>query len=413
MKILPESLYLRVLIAVLLAVIFAFFYPDAAIKAKPLGDGFIKLIKMVIGPLIFCTIVIGIVTMEDLSTMGRIGVKILIYFEVLTTIALIIGLIIGNLIKPGSAMNVDVSALDSSALQNYTSRVHDNNIVNFLLNIIPKTLVSALSEGTILPVLFVALLFGFALHSIKEKAGMVIELISQILEILFKIINFIMKLAPIGAFGAIAYTVGEYGISSLVSLGFLIITFYITCALFIFVVLGFITHLCGFNIWKFLKYIKEEFFLVLGTSSSESALPSLMKKLENAGCPKSIVGITIPSGYSFNLDGTCIYFTLAIIFIAQATGINLSLSQELYIIIILLITSKGAAGVTGSGFIALAATLSVIDTVPVAGLTLILGIDRFMSEARALTNLVGNSVATMAIAKWEKKLDQNKLNKIL
>ncbi|MDA0901933.1 MAG: C4-dicarboxylate transporter DctA [Proteobacteria bacterium] len=413
MRILPQSLYLQVLIAVTIGVIFAHFYPEIAVNFKPFGDGFIKLIKMVIGPLIFCTIVLGIVTMEDIGTMGRIGIKTLFYFEILTTFALIIGLVVGNLIKPGIGMNIDASTLDSSSLQSYTGHIADNNIVNFLLNIIPQTFTSAFSQGAILPILFISVLFGFALHSVKEKAESVITLIEQLLQILFKIINFIMKLAPIGAFGAMSYTVAKYGVSSLLSLGFLIVTFYITCSIFVFVILGFITKLCGINIWNLLKYIKDEFFLVLGTSSSESALPSLMRKLENIGCPKSIVGITIPSGYSFNLDGTCIYFTLAIVFIANATGIELTIWQELYIILILLVTSKGAAGVTGSGFIALAATLSIIDTVPIAGLTLILGIDRFMSEARALTNLVGNTVATIAITKWEGKLDHNKANKLL
>lgn len=380
---------------------------------KPLGDGFIKLIKMVIPPVIFCTIVLGLVGMEDLKQMGRLGIKMLIYFEVLTTIALIIGYVVSHLIKPGLGMNIEASSLSSEGLEQYVKIAANSNIIDFILNIIPATIFSAFVNGEILPILFISLIFGFALSALEKQCPNIISGIEQLSHILFKIVKMIMRLAPIGAFGAMSYTIGKYGISSLHQLGFLILSFYITCALFVFVVLGIITKICGINIWSLLKYIKEEIFLVLGTSSSESALPSIMKKLENLGCKKSIVGVVVPAGYSFNLDGTCIYFTMAIVFLSQALNINLSFSQELGIILILLLTSKGAAGVTGSGFITLAATLSVSNSIPLVALTLILGIDRFMSEARAITNLIGNSVATIAISKWEKAIDIKKAKEVL
>jgi aerobic C4-dicarboxylate transport protein len=404
-----KSLYFQVLVAVIIAIILGHFMPEQAILMKPLGDGFIKLIKMLIGPIIFCTIVLGLVGMEDLKQMGRLGIKMLIYFEVLTTIALIIGYVVAHLLKPGVGMNIDAASLSSEGLQQYVKIATESSMVDFILHIIPTTIFSAFVNGEILPILFVSLIFGFALSALEKECSTIIFGIEQFSKILFKIVSMIMRLAPIGAFGAMSYTIGKYGVEILNQLGFLILSFYITCALFIFVVLGIITKICGINIWSLLKYIKEEIFLVLGTSSSESALPSIMKKLENLGCKKSIVGVVVPTGYSFNLDGTCIYFTMAIIFLSQALNINLSFSQELGIILVLLLTSKGAAGVTGSGFITLAATLSISNSIPLAALTLILGIDRFMSEARAITNLIGNSVATIAIAKWEKALDRNKV----
>ena len=399
-----KSLYFQVLIAVIIAIIFGHFMPEQAIEMKPLGDGFIKLIKMVIGPVIFCTIVLGIVGMEDVGKIGKLGIKMLIYFEIMTSFALIIGYVVSHLIKPGAGMNIDISTLSAEGLEQYVKVAHSQNIVDFILNIIPATIFSAFVNGEILPILFIALIFGFALSALEGQCQTIISGIEQFSHILFKIVAMIMRLAPIGAFGAMSYTIGKYGIASLNQLGFLILSFYITCALFIFLVLGTITKICGINIWSLLKYIKEEIFLVLGTSSSESALPSIMKKLENLGCKKSIVGVVIPAGYSFNLDGTCIYFTMAIVFLSQALNIDLSFSQEMGIIFILLLTSKGAAGVTGSGFVTLAATLSVSNSIPLAALTLILGIDRFMSEARGITNLIGNTVATIAIAKWEKQL---------
>lgn len=408
-----KSLYAQVIIAVILAIIFGIFFPNQAVEMKPLGDGFIKLIKMLIAPIIFCTIVLGMVGMNDLKQMGRIGIKLLIYFEALTILALIIGYVVAHLIKPGQGMNVDMATLDDKNLSGYLGAVNNHNVTDFFLNIIPNTIFSAFNNGDILPVLLIAIMFGYALSVLEKQSPAIISGINQLLQILFKIINLIMKLAPIGAFGAMSYTIGKYGVATLHQLLLLMVSFYVTCALFVFLVLGIVTKMCGVNIWKFLKYIKEEILLVLGTSSSESALPMLMKKLQDLGCKKSIVGITVPAGYSFNLDGTCIYFTMAIIFLSQALNINLSFGQELEIIFILLLTSKGAAGVTGSGFITLAATLSVTNSVPVAALTLILGIDRFMSEARAITNLIGNGVATIVIAKWEKAFDVDQLKKIM
>ncbi|MCE3254723.1 MAG: Sodium:dicarboxylate symporter [Rickettsiaceae bacterium] len=408
-----KNLYLQVLIAVVIAVIFGIANPEAAQAMKPLGDGFIKLIKMLIGPIIFCTIVLGIVGMEDAKELGKLGIKMLIYFEVLTTFALIIGYVIAHLVKPGSGMNIEASTLSTEGLSQYVKTASESNVIDFILNIIPTTIFSAFTNGEILPVLFIAIIFGFALSALEKQSTTIISGIEQLSHILFKIVSIIMRLAPIGAFGAMSYTIGKYGIASLGNLAFLILCFYITCFLFVFLILGLITKICGINIWNLLKYIKEEIFLVLGTSSSESALPSMMKKLENLGCKKSVVGVVVPAGYSFNLDGTCIYFTMAIIFLSQALNINLSFQQELGVILLLLLTSKGAAGVAGSGFITLAATLSATNSLPLAALTLILGIDRFMSEARAITNLIGNSVATIAISKWEKALDKKKVKEVL
>ena len=408
-----KSLYFQVIVAVVIAVIFGHFFPEQAIQMKPFGDGFIKLIKMLIGPIVFCTIVLGLVGMEDMKEMGRLGLKMLMYFEVMTTLALVIGYVVAHLIKPGAGMNIDPTTLSVEGLRQYTTIAADSHIVDFVLNIIPTTIFSAFVNGEILPILFVSIIFGSALSALEKQCPNIIVGIEQLSQILFKIVAMVMRLAPIGAFGAMSYTIGKYGVASLNQLGFLMISFYATCALFIFVVMGIVAKICGVNIWKLLKYIKEEIFLVLGTSSSESALPSIMKKLENLGCKKSVVGVVVPAGYSFNLDGTCIYFTMAIIFLSQALNIDLSFSQELGIIIILLLTSKGAAGVTGSGFITLAATLSVTNSIPLAALTLILGIDRFMSEARSITNLIGNCVATIAIAKWEKAFDIKKAQQIL
>ncbi len=396
-----HSLYLQVLIAVALAIVFGIAFPEKAQAMKPLGDGFIKLVKMCIPPVIFCTIVLGIVGGSDLKKVGRVGIKTLIYFEVLTSVALMIGFVVAYFLKPGSGMNIDVATIDAAAISAYV-KPHIS-FVDFLLHIIPTTIFEAFVSGEILPILLVAILFGLALSSMQERAQIALKGIHEVSEILFKIISYVMKLAPVGAFGAMSYTVGKYGIAALAPLAELMISFYVTCFFFVILVLGGILKLCGSSIFKLLRHIKEEIFLVLGTSSSESALPGMLKKMEEFGCPKSIVGLVIPSGYSFNLDGTCIYFTMAIIFIAQAFNIELSTSQILSVIFVLLVTSKGAAGVTGSGFVALAATLSVLPTVPLAGLTLILGIDRFMSEARAITNLVGNATACVAVSKMEKE----------
>ena len=406
-------LYVQVLIAITLGILLGHFYPETATTMKPLGDGFIKLIKMMIAPIIFCTVVTGIAGMQAMDKVGRVGIKALLYFEVVSTLALIIGLIVVHLIQPGAGMNVDVSTLDAKSLSAYTDVVKTLGIVDFMLNIIPASVVDAFAKGDILQVLLFSLLFGFSLVAMKETGTQVVYVIEKVSHVLFGIVETIMKLAPIGAFGAMAFTIGKYGIASLAPLAKLMGSFYLACLLFIFIVLGLITRFAGFSIIKFIIYIKDELLIVLGTSSSESVLPRMMIKLEKMGCSKSVVGLVIPTGYSFNLDGTSIYLTMAAIFVAQATNTPLTLVQELTILGVLLLTSKGAAGVTGSGFITLAATLSAVPTIPVAGLALILGIDRFMSEARALTNLIGNGVATVVAAKWEKELDEEKMHQEL
>lgn len=408
-----QHLYVQVLTAITLGVCLGHFYPETGAAMKPLGDGFIKLIKMIIAPVIFCTVVTGIAGMEDMKKVGRVGAKALLYFEVVSTLALAIGLLVVSVIQPGAGMNADVSKLDTKALATFTSKAQSHSTVDFLMNIIPNTVVDAFAKGDILQVLFFALLFGFALSMLGDRGKVVFKLIDEVAHVLFGIVNVIMKAAPLGAFGAMAFTIGKFGVGSLSKLGMLMGSFYLTCLLFIFVVLGTIAKLCGFSILKFIKYIKEELLIVLGTSSSESVLPRMMVKLENLGCSKSVVGLVIPTGYSFNLDGTSIYLTMAAVFVAQATNTPLTMTQTLTILGVLLLTSKGAAGVTGSGFITLAATFAAIPTIPVAGLALILGVDRFMSEARALTNLVGNGVATVVVSRWENELDVVKMSRML
>lgn len=412
-KTLHHHLYIQVLFAISLGVLLGQFYPDVATTLKPLGDGFIKLIKMIIAPIIFCTVVTGIAGMQDMGKAGRIGAKALLYFEVVSTLALIIGLIVVHTLKPGVGMNIDISTLNIGDIHDYTEKAKNHSTVEFLLNIIPSTVFDAFAKGEMLQVLLFSLLFGFSLAAMKETGTEVVVFIGKVSHVLFGIVDTIMKLAPIGAFGAMSFTIGKYGIASLLPLAKLMGSFYLTCLLFIFVVLGLIAKLTGFSIIKFIIYIKEELLIVLGTSSSESVLPRIMIKMEKLGCAKSVVGLVIPTGYSFNLDGTSIYLAMAAIFIAQATNTPLTLTQELTLLGVLLLTSKGAAGVTGSGFITLAATLASVPTIPVAGLALILGIDRFMSEARALTNLIGNGVATVVAAKWENELDMLQLNTVL
>jgi aerobic C4-dicarboxylate transport protein len=412
-KSIGSSLYLQVLVAIMIGVLLGHYLPQAGVAMKPLGDGFIKLIKMMIAPIIFCTVVVGIAGMEDMKKVGRTGALALLYFEAVSTVALIVGLIIINSVKPGVGMHVDPNSLDTKGIAAYTSPGKLQSATEFLLAVIPNTVVDAFAKGEILQVLLFSVLFGFALHKFGGRGTPVFDLVEKTSHVLFSIVGIIMKLAPIGAFGAMAFTIGKYGVASLFSLGKLMATFYSTCLIFIFVVLGTIARLHGFGIWKFIQYIKEELFVVLGTSSSESVLPRMMVKLENLGVHKSVVGLVIPTGYSFNLDGTSIYLTMAAVFIAQATDTALTLTQQLTLLAVLLLTSKGAAGVTGSGFIVLAATLSAVGNVPVAGLALILGIDRFMSEARALTNLVGNGVATLVVAKWCKELDVRKMQRHL
>ncbi|MBB3182197.1 dicarboxylate/amino acid:cation symporter [Variovorax sp. Sphag1AA] len=404
-----QSLYAQVITAVIIGVLLGHFFPSVGESMKPLGDAFIKLIKMLIAPIIFCTVVVGIAGMEDMKKVGKTGGLALLYFEIVSSIALVVGLVLVNLVKPGAGMNVDPNSLDTRALAAYTGPGKMEGTVDFLMNIIPNTVVDAFAKGEILQVLLIAVLFGFALHRFGGRGTLVFDVIEKGSHVLFAIIGYIMKLAPIGAFGAMSFTIGKYGIGSLFQLGKLMGTFYLTCLLFIFVVLGTIARLHGFSIWKFIKYIKEELLIVLGTSSSESVLPRMMEKMENLGANKTTVGLVIPTGYSFNLDGTSIYLTMAAVFIAQATNTPMTLMQEITLLAVLLLTSKGAAGVTGSGFIVLAATLSAVGHVPVAGLALILGIDRFMSEARALTNLIGNGVATIVVAKWTDELDMDRL----
>ena len=396
-----RSLYAQVLLGILLGVILGIVAPEKAAAMKPLGDGFIKLIKMLIGPIVFATITVGIARMGAMRDVGRIGIRTLVYFEVVSTLALIIGLVVVNVLQPGRGLRADPTATMPAA----TAGTAASSTVEFLLNVIPTTVLDGFVRGDILQVLVVSLLFGIALLSQGDRANMLVSAIEQLSHTLFVIVGIIMRLAPIGAFGAMAFTVGRYGVGSLLLLGKLMAGVYVTCLLFVLVVLGLIIRLAGLRLIPLLRYIAEEILIVLGTSSSESALPRLMMKLEQLGCSKPVVGLVIPTGYSFNLDGTSIYMTMAAVFVAQASGIQLSLREQLSILAILLLTSKGAAGVTGSGFITLAATLAAIPTIPPGGLALLVGVDRFMSEARAITNLIGNAVATVVIARWDGALD--------
>lgn len=408
-----KILYVQVLIAIAIGILLGHYYPTAAVAMKPLGDGFIKLIKMIIAPIIFCTVVLGIAGMDDMKKVGRVGGKTMLYFEIVSTLALFIGLLIVNVVKPGAGMNVDVSTLDSSSVSAFATKAQAQTTTDFLMNIIPNSVVDAFAKGDILQVLLFSVIFGCAMSYLGERVKPTIVVIENLSIILFRVVAIIMKVAPIGAFGAIAFTIGKYGLESLLPLAKLMGSFYLTCFLFIFVILGGIARLTGFSIVKFISYIKEELLIVLGTSSSETVLPRIMHKLEKLGCSKSVVGLVIPTGYSFNLDGTSIYLTMAAVFVAQATNTDLTLVEQLTMLAVLMVTSKGAAAVTGGGFITLAATLSVVPTVPVAGLALILGIDRFMSEARALTNLIGNGVAAVVISRTEKELDTEQLHKAL
>jgi aerobic C4-dicarboxylate transport protein len=408
-----KSLYFQVITAIVIGVLVGHFYPHTGTAMKPLGDGFIKLIKMIIAPIIFCTVVVGIAGMEDMKKVGKTGGLALLYFEIVSAVALVVGLVIINVLRPGVGMNIDAGTLDPKTIAAYTAPGKMQGTVEFLFNIIPSTVVDAFAKGEILQVLLFSVMFGFALHKFGGRGTLIFDIIEKGSHVLFAIVGMIMRVAPIGAFGAMAFTIGEYGLGSLLSLGKLMGTFYATCLFFIFVVLGTIARLHGFSIWKFIRYIKEELLIVFGTSSSEAALPRMMVKMENLGVRKSVVGLVIPTGYSFNLDGTSIYLTMAAVFIAQATNTPMTLVQQITLLGVLMLTSKGAAGVTGSGFIVLAATLSAVGGVPVAGLALILGIDRFMSEARALTNLIGNGVATVVVGKWLGDLDVERLHRQL
>lgn len=407
-----KSLHTQVFIAIAVGILVGHLYPAVGTSMRPLGDAFIKLIKMIIAPIIFCTIVTGIAGMGDMKKVGRVGAKALLYFEVVTVAALIIGLVVVNWVQPGAAMNIDPASLDTNAISAYTTAAKSQGSHDFLMNMIPSTVIDAFAKGDILQVLLVSVLFGWAL-SYRGSESIVYRVIEETSKCLFGIIDLIMKLAPIGTFGAMAFTIGKYGIASLGPLVELLATFYMTCIFFVMVIIGLISRWAGFSLWKFLSYIKEELLVVLGTASSESVLPKMMEKLEKLGCSKSVVGLVIPTGYSFNLDGTSIYLTMAAIFVAQATNTELTLMHQLTILGVLLITSKGASGVTGSGFIVLAATLSAIPDIPVAGLAIIFGVDRFMSQGRALTNLIGNGVATIVVSKWENELDSNTMTQVL
>ncbi|GAC1622977.1 MAG: dicarboxylate/amino acid:cation symporter [Candidatus Acidiferrum sp.] len=403
------SLSIQVLFAMAIAIVFGYLSPAKAIAMKPLGDAFIRLITMIITLIIFCTVVSGIAGMEDMKKVGRVGGKALLYFEVVSTLALFIGLIVGNVMRPGAGFNINPATLDPKAVAEYAGQAKAQSITEFLIHIIPTTIVDAFAKGDILQVLFIAILFGFALSKIGPRCKPLVELFDALTHAVFGIVNILMRLAPIGAFGAMAFTIGKYGIASLGPLFKLIATFYITSTLFVLVILGGIAGLAGFNIFKFLIYIKEEMLLVLAVSSSEPALPTLMQKLENLGCSKALVGLVVPTGYTFNTDGTSMYMTMAALFVAQATNIPLTLTQQLTIVTVAVLTSKGASGVQGAAFIALVATLSVVPTIPVAGMALILGIDRFMSMCRALVNMIGNGVATIVVARWEKEVDRETL----
>ena len=404
-----RQLYFQVVVAIVLGAILGHYEPLVGEKMKPLGDAFINLVKMIIAPVIFLTIVTGIAGMTHLRTVGRVFAKAMAYFMFFSTLALVVGMIVAHVVQPGAGMNINPADLDQSAVNSYVEKSHDLTLVGFAMDIIPKTLVSAFVDGNILQVLFVAVLFGIALALVGEKGKPVLSFLEALVAPVFKLVHILMRAAPIGAFGAIAFTIGKYGVGSLINLAWLVGSFYLTAFLFVAVILGAVARLCGFSVFKLARYLKAELLLVLGTSSSESALPSLMEKMERAGCSKSVVGLVVPTGYSFNLDGTNIYMTLAALFIAQATNTELTLGHQIALLLVAMLSSKGAAGVTGAGFITLAATLAVVPEVPVAGMALILGVDRFMSECRSLTNFIGNAVATVVVSRWEGALDRDRL----
>ena len=408
-----SQLYLQVLVAIIAGVAIGHFWPATGESLKWLGDAFIKLVKMIIAPVIFLTIVTGIAGMRDLGRVGRVALKAFAYFLFFSTLALIIGLIVANVVRPGAGLNIDPASLDASKVSDYADKAHASSITGFILDIIPDTFVSALTSGMILQTLLAAILFGIALAMVGSRGDRLLDLLNDVSLVIFRLVAILMRAAPIGAFGAMAFTIGKYGVGTLANLAGLVLTFYLTSFLFVAIVLGAVARLSGFSIFRLIAYLKAELLLVLGTSSSESALPSLIEKMERAGCPKSIVGLVVPTGYSFNLDGTNIYMTLAALFIAQAMNIDLSLGQQLLLLGVAMLSSKGAAGVTGAGFITLAATLSIVPEIPVAGMALILGVDRFMSECRSLTNFIGNAVATIVISRWEGHLDKPQLDAAL
>ena len=408
-----RHLYLQVLVAIVLGVALGHFAPATGEALKPLGDAFIKLVKMVIAPVIFLTIVTGIAGLRDLAAVGRVALKAMAYFLFFSTLALILGMIVANTIKPGAGLSVTATAADPTKIADYAAKAHDTTLSGFLLDIIPDTLVSALTAGNILQTLLVAILFGVALTMVGKPGEKLLAALNDLSRVIFKLVGLVMILAPVGAFGAMAFTIGKYGLGAVASLAWLVATFYLTSLFFVIVILGLVARASGFSIFRLIAYLKAELLLVLGTSSSESALPALIEKMEDAGCPKSVVGLVVPAGYSFNLDGTNIYLTLAALFIAQAYGIDLTWGQQAMLLGVAMLSSKGAAGVTGAGFITLAATLAIVPTVPIEGMALILGVDRFMSECRSLTNFVGNAVATIVVSRWEGRLDRDRLDAAL
>ncbi len=408
-----RQLYVQVLVAIVIGAVLGHYSPELAQQFKPLGDGFIKLVKMIIPPVIFLTIVTGIAGMSNLGTIGRVFAKAMAYFLCFSTLALVVGLVVAHVVQPGAGMNIDPADLDMGAVSDFANQAHEMTLTGFLMDTIPTTLMSAFVSGNILQVLLVAVLFGVALAMVGERGKPVLSFLEALIAPVFKLVHILMKAAPIGAFGAIAFTIGRYGVESLINLAWLIGAFYGSALLFVLLILGGVARACGFSIIKLCRYLKAELLLVLGTSSSESALPSLMEKMEKAGCRKSVVGLVVPTGYSFNLDGTNLYMTLAALFIAQATNVDLTVGEQITLLLVAMLSSKGAAGVTGAGFITLAATLSVVPTIPVAGMALILGVDRFMSECRSLTNFIGNAVATVVISRWEGALDRDQLARAL
>lgn len=408
-----EVLYVQVIFAIIVGILLGYFFPEFGESLKPLGDAFIKLVKMIIAPVIFLTVVTGIAGMNDMKSVGRVAGKAMLYFLLFSTLALVIGMVIANIIQPGAGLNIDPSTLQSAKVSEYVSKAQERSMIAFFMNIIPTTVLSPLTEGNILQVLFVSVLFGVALASVGERGKPITDLLQVAAAPMFKLVSIVMKVAPIGALGAMAFTIGKYGLHSISNLMLLIVTFYVTSILFVLLILGAVARYNGFSIVGLIRYIKDELWLVLGTSSSEAALPNLMHKMEAAGCKKSVVGLVVPTGYSFNLDGTNIYMTMAALFIAQATNIDLTIGQQITLLLVAMLSSKGAAGVTGAGFITLAATLSVVPGLPVEGMALILGIDRFMSECRALTNFIGNACATIVVARWENALDKEQLGKAM
>lgn len=413
MRRLLHTLYFQVLLAILAGALLGIFFPDLSVRLRPLGDAFIRLIKMMVAPIVFCTVVTGIAQMRNTRKVGRVGLRALIYFEAVTTLALLIGLMVVNLLRPGEGLHLHAEDMNPEAVQSYVTRAGETNTTDFLVQLIPESIVAAFAGNNLLQILLFSVMLGFALSSIGNKATPLLQGLQSLEDGLFRMIRYIMKLAPIGAFGAMAFTVGKYGFGSLTQLGHLLLAFYLTCILFVVLVLGGILRLAGYNIFRLLAYLREELLLVLGTSSSESAMPGLIDKLEKLGCSEPVVGLVVPTGYSFNLDGTCIYLTMASVFLAQATDTPMAIAQQTGLLLVLLLTSKGAAGVTGSGFITLAATLPMAGHIPVAAISILLGIDRFMSEGRAITNLIGNAVATIVIAGWEKEINTGKAKALI